>query len=76
MIKTRSDNLPLQPMPSLLKRWTRGIGYAACAWALFFTLEHIYWLCGGRWLLNGMYAQSAESLFVQNPWIYVLSSGH
>lgn len=55
-----------------LKRWTRRMGYAACAWALFFTLEHVYWLCGGSWLLNR--AVTVESLFAQNPWSYVIQS--
>jgi hypothetical protein len=55
-----------------LQRWTRRMGYAACAWALFFTLEHVYWLCGGSWLLNR--AISVESLFAQNPWSYVFES--
>ena len=55
-----------------LQRWTRRMGYAACAWALFFTLEHVYWLCGGSWLLNR--AVTVESLLAQNPWSYVFES--
>ena len=55
-----------------LQRWTRGMGYAACVWALFFTLEHVYWLSGGSWLLN--WAVPVESLFAQNPWGYVSQS--
>jgi len=55
-----------------LKRWTRRMGYAACAWALLFTLEHVYWLCGGSWLLNR--AVTVESLLAQNPWTYVFES--
>jgi hypothetical protein len=64
-----------QPMPSWLKRWTRRMGYAACAWALLFTLEHVYWLCGGSWLLSQANAPNVESLFAQNPWSYVAGSG-
>jgi hypothetical protein len=59
-------------MPSWLQRWTRRMGYAACAWALFFTLEHVYWLSGGSWLLNRAFP--VESLFAQNPWSYVFES--
>jgi uncharacterized membrane protein len=75
MSKTRSDNLSIQPVPSLLKRWTRGMGYAACAWGLLFTLEHVYWICGGRWLLGKTIAQSLESLYAYNPWSYVFFTG-
>jgi hypothetical protein len=57
-----------------LQRWTRGIGYAACAWALFFTLEHVYWLCGGSWLQSEANMRSASSAFAQNPWSYVIQS--
>jgi hypothetical protein len=56
-----------------LQRWTRRMGYAACAWALLFTLEHVYWFSGGSWLVNK--ALDAESLFAQNPWRYVFESG-
>jgi hypothetical protein len=55
-----------------LQRWTRGMGYAASAWALLFTLEHVYWLCGGSWLLPG--TRNMESLLAQNPWSYVFES--
>jgi hypothetical protein len=55
-----------------LERWTRRMGYAACAWALFFTLEQVYWIFGGSWLLN--WGVSVESLFAQNPWGYVFES--
>jgi hypothetical protein len=58
-----------------LQRWTRRMGYAACAWALFFTLEHVYWLCGGSWLLNTADTRNAESFFAHNPWSYVIQSG-
>jgi hypothetical protein len=51
------------------------MGYAACAWALLFTLEHVYWLCGGSWLLSKANAPNVESLFAQNPWSYVFGSG-
>jgi hypothetical protein len=57
-----------------LQRWTRGMGYAACAWALFFTLEHVYWLCGGSWLQSEADMRSASSAFAQNPWSYVIQS--
>ena len=57
-----------------LQRWTRGMGYAACAWALFFTLEHVYWLCGGSWLQSEADMRSASSAFTQNPWSYVIQS--
>jgi hypothetical protein len=57
-----------------LQRWTRGMGYAACAWALFFTLEQLYWVCGGSWLLSEANIQSARSAFAQNPWSYVIQS--
>jgi hypothetical protein len=57
-----------------LQRWTRGMGYAACAWALFFTLEHVYWLCGGSWLQSEANIRSASSAFAQNPWSYVIQS--
>lgn len=55
-----------------LQRWTRRMGYAACAWALLFTLEHVYWLCGGNWLLPD--TRNVESLLAQNPWSYVFES--
>lgn len=55
-----------------LQRWTRGMGYAACAWALLFTLEQVYWISGGSWLLN--WGGSVESQFAQNPWGYVFES--
>ena len=55
-----------------LQRWTRGMGYAACAWALFFTLEQVYWISGGSWLLN--WGVNVESLFAQNPGSYVFES--
>ena len=58
-----------------LQRWTRGMGYAACAWALFFTLEHVYWVCGGSWLLSEALARGFASLFAQNPWSYVFGMG-
>lgn len=58
-----------------LQRWTRGIGYAACAWALFFTLEHVYWVFGGSWLLSEALARGFASLFAQNPWSYVTIMG-
>lgn len=74
MLKTRSADLSLQPTPSWLKRWTTRMGYAACAWALLFTLEHIYWLCGGTWLLNKADMPNTESLFADNPWSYVIES--
>jgi hypothetical protein len=57
-----------------LQRWTRGMGYAACAWALFFTLKHVYWVCGGSWLLGEANMRSAGSAFAQNPWRYVAGS--
>src|SRR5512135_56443 len=57
-----------------LQRWTRGMGYAACAWALFFTLEQLYWVCGESWLLSEANMRSARSTFVQNPWSYVIQS--
>ena len=62
------------PMPSWLPRWTRAMGYAAFAWGLFFTLEHIYWLCGGSWLQSQADIRSASSAFAQNPWSYVIQS--
>src|SRR5947199_6653816 len=46
-----------------LQRWTRRMGYAACAWALLFTLEHVYWIFGGSWLLSEAYARGFASLF-------------
>jgi hypothetical protein len=58
-----------------LKRWTRRMGYAACAWALLFTLEQVYWISGGSWLLSKANAPNVESLFAQNPWSYVFESG-
>lgn len=54
-----------------LARWTRRAGYAACAWALFFTLEHVYWVCGGSWLVSTADARNAARFFAQNPWSYV-----
>jgi hypothetical protein len=60
--------------PTRLQRWTRGMGYAACAWALFFTLEQLYWVCGGSWLLSEANIRSARSAFAQNPWSYVIQS--
>jgi hypothetical protein len=57
-----------------LERWTRRMGYAACAWALFFTLEQLYWVCGGSWLLSEANIRSARSAFAQNPWSYVIQS--
>ncbi len=64
-----------QPMPSWLPRWTRIMGYAACAWALFFTLEHVYWVSGGSWLLSEALTRGFVSLFAQNPWSYVVDMG-
>jgi hypothetical protein len=58
-----------------LQRWTRGMGYAACAWALFFTLEHVYWVSGGSWLLSEALARGFVSLFAHNPWSYVADMG-
>ena len=58
-----------------LQRWTRGMGYAACAWALLFTLEHVYWVSGGSWLLSEALARGFVSLFAQNPWSYVAGMG-
>jgi hypothetical protein len=50
------------------------MGYAACAWGLFFTLEHIYWVCGGSWLLGPAQTRNAARLFAQHPWGYVLQT--
>src|SRR5512142_5256 len=58
-----------------LQRWTRAMGYTACAWALFFTLERVYWVCGGSWLLSEALARGFVSLFAQNPWSYVAGMG-
>ena len=58
-----------------LQRWTRVMGYAACAWALLFTLEHVYWVSGGSWLLSEALARGFVSLFAQNPWSYVAGMG-
>ena len=63
-----------QPMPSWLKRWTRGMGYAACAWALFFTLEHVYWAFGGSWLLSEANARNSVSQLAHLSWSYVFGS--
>jgi hypothetical protein len=57
-----------------LQRWTRRMGYAACAWALFFTLEHVYWVCGGSWLVSTADTRNAASFFAQHPWSYVMQA--
>ncbi len=62
------------PMPSWLPRWTRIMGYAACAWGLFFTLEHVYWVCGGSWLQSEVNAQSSASQLAHLSWSYVAGS--
>lgn len=48
-------------------------GYAACAWALLFTLEHAYWACGGSLFVGEADAHESMSQFIHNPWSYVLS---
>ncbi len=72
--KQPSARASSHPMPSWLPRWSRAMGYAACAWGLFFTLEHVYWLCGGSWLQSQADIRSASSAFAQNPWSYVIQS--
>jgi hypothetical protein len=57
-----------------LQRWTRRMGYAACAWGLFFTLEHVYWVSGGSWLLSTADRRNAARFFAQNPWSYVIQA--
>jgi hypothetical protein len=57
-----------------LQRWTRRMGYAACAWGLFFTLEHVYWVCGGSWLVSTADTRNAASFFAQHPWSYVMQA--
>lgn len=54
-------------------RWTGWIGYTACAWALLFALEHVYWACGGSLFLNDADARDNRSLFVHDPRAYVFS---
>lgn len=80
-MSTKLERAPVEAPPeraahmsklTRLQRWTRGMGYTACAWALLFTLEHVYWLSGGSWLLNR--TVTVESLFAQNPWSYVFES--
>ena len=58
-----------------LQRWTRRMGYVACAWGLFFTLEHVYWVSGGSWLMSEAYMRPLVSLFALNPWVYVTATG-
>ena len=72
--KQTSARVSSHPMPSWLPRLTRAMGYAAFAWGLFFTLEHIYWLCGGSWLQSQADMRSVSSAFAQNPWSYVIQS--
>ncbi len=72
--KQSSARASSHPIPSWLPRWTRAMGYVAFAWGLFFTLEHVYWLCGGSWLQSQADIRSASSAFAQNPWSYVIQS--
>ena len=41
---------------------TRWAGYAACAWALLFTLPHVYWAVGGTAGLQGRGMDGALSV--------------
>ncbi|GHO78229.1 hypothetical protein KSD_60000 [Ktedonobacter sp. SOSP1-85] len=51
---------------SRIARWNVWIGYAACAWGLWFVAIHLYFFMSGE-SING------ESQFVHEPWLYVLS---
>ncbi|GHO97851.1 hypothetical protein KSF_078990 [Reticulibacter mediterranei] len=49
-------------------RWTLRVGYAACAWGIWFVILHAYVFVGGGGSFN------VQSQFARNPWIYVLST--
>lgn len=49
-------------------RRTLWVGYAACAWGVWFVILHAYVFVGG----GGSF--DVQSQFAHNPWIYVLST--
>lgn len=72
-MKTRHDNMSLSSHPSLPSRWIVWTGYAACAWALLFAIEHAYWAFGGTWLLESGSTQELQRQFAENPASYIIS---
>lgn len=56
-------------------RWATWIGYAACAWGMYFAAAHVYWACGGSLGLPADQVQTAGELFVKDPWNFVISWG-
>lgn len=65
--------MPTQISSPSLPRRTVWTGYVACAWALLFALEHIYWACGGSLFVGEADVRENMSQFAHNPWRYVLS---
>ncbi|WP_201371864.1 DUF3995 domain-containing protein [Ktedonobacter robiniae] len=72
-METRHDNMSLSNHSSLLSRRIVWTGYAACAWALLFALEHAYWAFGGTWLLASGSTQELQRQFAENPASYIIS---
>lgn len=73
MTKTSVD--PLKTVSLKSSRRATWIGHAACAWALLFAAEHIYWACGGSLLVGEANVRDSMNWFAHNPWSYVLSWG-
>ncbi|EFH88976.1 DUF3995 domain-containing protein [Ktedonobacter racemifer] len=72
-MKTKPDNISLLSPSFLPSRWIVWTGYAACAWALLFAMEHAYWAFGGTWLLASGSTQELQRQFAENPASYIIS---
>jgi hypothetical protein len=50
-------------------RWVAWAGYAACAWGIFFALQHLIWILAGRFELSLASGRPAT-----DPWAYAIAA--